>query len=879
MFNNVLSRIFGGASTETPTETPVETPTETHTETHTETPVFQESILPRIGRKSDLVPVDREIAGLVTGLSGIQGTYERIADKVRKTFQYDRLAITVVDTEQDTFRTAYVMGPALASESPDKIFALQDSFVSDIAASRRPILLDPQMRYPDHERFSKAGLVSRVGTPLIANGEFIGTLHLSSSKANAYVDEDLASLEEVGNEIAGAILNSNLAQAEKDRTSQLEALYRVAAILAQPQTFKAKSQAIVDTLVHIADADLAMVRRANDAGDTLELVAAAGTGNLRFKPTLSVQDDLSASSGAFRKGQNLIINDYQDFPNANPGFKSQGVASVLLMPIKSGGRTLGILSVSSKTANHFSNARVALLTAFADEIRIVFDTAELTDNLQASTAQAQAIMDTAADGIITIDQNGLIESFNHAAESIFGYSMDETIGRNVSILMPEPDSGAHITYLSHYLMTGESQIIGKGREVQGRRQDGTTFPMDLSIGVVEVGDTKVFTGIVRGITERKRTEAHLNESSRLASVGELAAGVAHEINNPLAAIILASDFLIKSGLPPETAADVKIISESAQRAARIVQNMLLFARKTQPKPEPMTVDLVVQQAMELKTHDFRINQIESSMEVEPGSPDCLIDRHQMGQVIINVLNNAEQALVSHRGGGNIDIYVRSTPEFVVLEIGDDGPGIELDLMPKIFEPFFTTKPAGEGTGLGLSICYGIIQQHGGKMWAENNEGGGTSFFIQLPIKEKELDSGPGAAPLNANTYMSKTRLLIVDDEPNLLDLVSRGLTGEIDITDQARSGDVALEMVRETNYDCILLDLKMPGIDGIEFYERVIASDPKLADRIIFMTGDTARQESADFLASKNNPVISKPFQVEHVMELIESVVSASGTS
>ncbi|MCH7738487.1 MAG: response regulator [Chloroflexi bacterium] len=257
-------------------------------------------------------------------------------------------------------------------------------------------------------------------------------------------------------------------------------------------------------------------------------------------------------------------------------------------------------------------------------------------------------------------------------------------------------------------------------------------------------------------------------------------------------------------------------------------------------------------------------------------PNCLIDKHQMGQVMINILNNAEHALVSHQGGGNIDIGIRSTPDSVILQVGDDGPGIEPELMPKIFEPFFTTKSAGEGTGLGLSICYGIIQQHGGEMWAENNESAGTSFFIQLPIAEEELILQPAAPHLEADEDKSKTRLLIVDDEPAILDLVNRSLRGEIDITHQANAGDVALEMIRDSEYDCILLDLRMPGINGMELYRRVVASDPNLADRIIFMTGDTARPESAAFLSDKKNPVISKPFQPEQIRLVIGSVVSAS---
>jgi PAS domain S-box-containing protein len=467
--------------------------------------------------------------------------------------------------------------------------------------------------------------------------------------------------------------------------------------------------------------------------------------------------------------RNSVDEDYQ----------SSGLRSSAVVPLISKGRTIGSLGFRSTNPARYGPKEQAIIIRLANQIAPAVENAQLyaarvqaEEALQASAARCQAVMDTAPDGIITTDHIGCIETFNPAAEAIFGYSIDEVLGKNVSMLMPEPDGGAHSGYVSRYLTTGEARVIGTGREEVGWRKDGTTFPMDLSIGVVEIGGHKIFTGIIRDITERKRTEARLNESIRLASVGELAAGVAHEINNPLAAIILASDFLSKSGLSGEKSADVKTICDAAQRAARIVQNMVVFAHKTDSKPERMKIDLVAKQALEWKTRDFRLNKIECKIIIETGLPDCFIDRHQMGQVIINVLNNAEHAL-THRAGGNITIDIRSTSGLVILEVRDDGPGIEPELVPKIFDPFFTTKAAGEGTGLGLSICYGIIQQHGGEMWAANNKGAGTSIFIQLPIAGDESICQPATPLLEKAASVSTTRLLVTDDEPAILDLITR----------------------------------------------------------------------------------------------------------
>ena len=215
--------------------------------------------------------------------------------------------------------------------------------------------------------------------------------------------------------------------------------------------------------------------------------------------------------------------------------------------------------------------------------------------------------------------------------------------------------------------------------------------------------------ISRDITERKKTAERLTEQSRLASVGELAAGVAHEINNPLSSIILSTEMLAESELPVKTLADLAIISNSAQRAAKVVQSLLLFARRENHQPEPLSLESVIDRALELKKPDFRVNNIDTLLDIEPELPNCLADIHQMSRVIVNILNNAEHALVNHDGCGEITVKLTSTSDAVTMEIHDNGPGIEPELLHKIFEAFYTTKQTGEGTGLGRSICHGIVR--------------------------------------------------------------------------------------------------------------------------------------------------------------------------
>ena len=354
-------------------------------------------------------------------------------------------------------------------------------------------------------------------------------------------------------------------------------------------------------------------------------------------------------------------------------------------------------------------------------------------------------------------------------------------------------------------------------------------------------------------------------------MGELAAGVAHEINNPLTNILLCSEYLADSDLPEEALADLRTITDSALRAAKIVQNLLLFARHERWDPAPLPITSVLKRALELKSYDFKIRSIKVRLDFPPDIPCSLIDDHQMTQVIVNILNNAEQVLTSHRNGGVVRIRVSVADGQVLTSITDDGPGISAEILPKIFDPFFTTKPAGEGTGLGLSICYGIVQQHGGEMWAESALHRNTSIYIRLPIAEE-------VAPLLHNEGLPTVeseeidRLLVVDDESSIREMVSKGLSKEFDCIDMAESGEEALEKVRAEDYSCILLDLRLNGISGPEVYRQIADHDQEIARKIIFITGDTASSATRSFLASVGNVVIPKPFTLKQIRDGISAI-------
>ncbi len=354
----------------------------------------------------------------------------------------------------------------------------------------------------------------------------------------------------------------------------------------------------------------------------------------------------------------------------------------------------------------------------------------------------QAILDTAVDGIITIGAEGLIESFNRAAERIFGYRASEVIGQNISMLMPAPYREQHDGYLDQYLMTRRKQIIGIGREVEGLRKDGTIFPLDLSVGEVVSSGRRLFTGIIRDITDRKQIELEsrrrqdeLAHVTRLHSMGDLASGLAHEINQPLTAILNHSSACIR--MIDAGTADMELLRESmsqiarqGERAAEVIRRLRKYVEKGEIELQLLNVVASISEVMALLQHELKTHGVRTSIQADKDLSPVLLDAVQFEQVLVNLFRNAIEAMAdADVADPSIDISVIASDDGIEISVADTGPGFGSVLPEQLFEPFVTTKPMGLGQG--LSICHRIIDAHEGRIWAESTAAG-ACFHIWLP---------------------------------------------------------------------------------------------------------------------------------------------------
>ena len=376
--------------------------------------------------------------------------------------------------------------------------------------------------------------------------------------------------------------------------------------------------------------------------------------------------------------------------------------------------------------------------------------------------------------------------------------------------------------------------------------------------------------VLNDITEQKWQQERMQEHSRLAAVGELAAGVAHEINNPLAAILGLSELIQMENLPSQVTEDARKIQEAAQRAAKIVQNLLSFARKHEPEKRYMDVASIVDRAIELKSHDFKLNNIGVTVRHAKAVPATMVDELQLTQVVLNILTNAEQAIREGQGAGEVTATTQLLNGKIRISIADDGPGIPAESLHSIFDPFFTTKEAGEGTGLGLSICYGIIREHGGELWAESNRGEGAIFHIELPVSAGET-SGESRTTETPDNFIPSLRVLVVDDEPVVRDTLSRVLSGDGHDVALASNGNNAWDLIQTDDFDIIFVDLRMPGLDGQGLYQLANGFSPDLARKMVFITGDTTSASARNFIKSTGNPFLSKPFSIRSVRQILQA--------
>lgn len=493
---------------------------------------------------------------------------------------------------------------------------------------------------------------------------------------------------------------------------------------------------------------------------------------------------------------------------------------------------------------------------------------EREEALLRSEARYEHLVETAPDAIFTLDGDGRFTSVNRSFERTIGRLRVELLGVRFNTILESRQSEWAEALFDATLAGRRQRSELRYRDVDGTVRTGSI----ITAPVVEDGRIAGVLGLVRDVTEEKLLSAQLLQREKLAAVGQLVSGVAHELNNPLAGIMAFAQLLENSSDATADQRDaVETIHKEAKRAAKIVSNLLLFARQRDPERTSTDLNHVMLDTLELRRYVLRTQQVDVVTDLDPDLPLVWADSFQLQQVVLNFLTNAEHALRGVERERRITLATRRADNRVIASVSDTGPGIRPEALDHIFNPFFTTKPVGEGTGLGLSISDGIVRQHGGQITVHSTPGHGATFSIELPTTSPLTQDGSVIAEEELATAAPRL-LLIVDDEPSIRRALSRYLEREGHTVDAVATGSEAFQLLRERRYDGILLDLRMPDQSGAAVYAALMANDPEHAERVVFATGDVESDAAREFLRGARRPYVSKPFVLPTVAHLLCNV-------
>jgi len=625
----------------------------------------------------------------------------------------------------------------------------------------------------------------------------------------------------------------------------------------------------VDAASDIAQADGAAIGLAGDGGSIRVPIARGALVDLAGSVASAAN---TAMGQVVRLGTPWMTDDAAADAGAEcqPMCRVAGgdVRSVAVLPISRRGERIGAVALVRRTVQPFSEVTIARVEAMTDLLTVALENAELVDTLRQTEWRFRTLFRAAPDAVFTVLRSGRIREANDAAADIVGTDVMRMVGRRLSDLVAEEDR-SRLDGALEATFTGRSARL----ELTFRRAPNEpSHVVSLAASLLPEADPPSILVVARDVTAEREMRVRLMESDRLAAVGELVAGVAHEVNNPLSSISAYAQLLLRDprleGVQRE---HVEVIRAETMRASHVVKDLLAFARRSEPRHEPLDLNTVVSRTLRMRAYQLSLNHLRVEQRLAEGLPAVIGDARQLQQVCLNLITNAVQAMAS-AGGGTLTVATGVRNGEVTLEVGDTGTGIPPEARARIFEPFFTTKKEGQGTGLGLSVSYGIVAAHKGKIEIAATSARGTTIRVSLAAADASVENGvpAEAPPLVLRSPIADIRLLFVDDEP----AICSGITAYARVRGftvlTAPSGERALEIVRETNVDAIVCDIRMPGMDGFAFHNWLRLERPGLAARTVFITGDVVTAASR---RTVRQPMLAKPFSFERLEESVIAVI------
>ncbi|HEY7681866.1 MAG TPA: ATP-binding protein [Gemmatimonadales bacterium] len=522
------------------------------------------------------------------------------------------------------------------------------------------------------------------------------------------------------------------------------------------------------------------------------------------------------------------------------------------VPIQGRRRLLGGLAVllqrEATPADFRTLEGFAAVSALALQGAYLVEAADRRHHVWEDAADAVSL------ALCVVDRAGRVEQGNRAFTELAGSPPGGVIGRPWAELVPD-----------------------EWREPVAAVLAGTApAEVDLSIGPRTIAVTAFTTAgagsrrqvlLFEDQTDRRRLQDRLIQTEKLTAIGQLIAGVAHDLNNPLTSVVGFADFLAEAqDVPARIREPLRVIQQEAERASKIVKNLLSFARRQETR-QPAALRPILEATIGLMRNTLSADQVALQTEIATDLPDLDLNPTQIQQVFVNLIQNAAQAIVAGGRPGTIRLKVRRWMDGAAIDVTDDGPGMEPEVAAQVFEPFFTTKPEGQGTGLGLSVSQGIVKEHGGRITLTTAPGRGATFTVELPgrVRPAELPTPPVAQQVARSLHV-----LVVDDEPHILHYIRATLEAWGHTVVTASDGEAGLARAIAEPFDLIISDLRMPRCGGQEFFEALLRHNPEAARRVAFSTGDTVRGDTLDFLERQGRPCLHKPFSLAELRALLQ---------
>jgi PAS domain S-box-containing protein len=559
------------------------------------------------------------------------------------------------------------------------------------------------------------------------------------------------------------------------------------------------------------------------------------------------------------------------FPFQDPALSGLMTASYLVSAILGLCIAVGMLILILEEARQHNETLTGELKTGAAHRRL------LEQEISVSEQKYRLLFDSASDAIFLVDLASLeIVEANPAATELAGRAADKLIGRSLKDLCPKLQKPGASLLENKKVVERLFDNTGEFHLVRGQ---GEQMLCEGSATLVDYRQRAVMQMNAREITGRKKMEQQLRQAEKLSALGQLVAGVAHELNNPLAVVMGYAQILSKhKGIEEKVRKDLLKILHESERAAKIVRNLLTFARPREPHMAVVDVNRLVADALETREIQVLSAQVQVLRKLAPDLPATNADADQIEQVLANLIANAIQALDNHLGKRVIEVTTEKRDDKIRIVVADSGPGIPLQILDRIFDPFFTTKGPGKGTGLGLSICYSIMEEHKGKIWVESEVGKGARFIAELPVVvcRETVDDWSGAGDeREIDPDAPQRRLLIVDDEPGIIEVLQEVLGNSGYRIETASNGAKALSRIASQEYDLIISDLCMPEMSGERLHAALREHYPHMLNRIIFVTGDTVSPGSRSFLEQTGARWLSKPFNITEIERMVRSCLQA----